>query len=91
MYDITTLQIYNYFFKSSSSFDEIGKGGESPPPPPLVLNFQGSIRMSPIFIVQYLDLSLSLECLTKGVTKWSPLLNESFKHEQNGTDSLNES
>ena len=24
MYDITILQIYNYFFKSSSSFDEIG-------------------------------------------------------------------
>ena len=72
MYDITILQIYYYFFKSSSSFDEIGKGGESPP---LVLNFQGSIRMSPIFIVQYLDLSLSLECLTKGVMKQNPLLN----------------
>ena len=24
MYDITILQIYNYFFKSSCSFDEIG-------------------------------------------------------------------
>ena len=24
MYDITILQIYNYFFKSYSSFDEIG-------------------------------------------------------------------
>ena len=44
-------------------------------PSPLVFNFQGSIRMSPIFIVQYLDLSLSLECLTKGVTKRNPLLN----------------
>ena len=30
--------------------------------------------MSPVFIVQYLDLSLSLECLTKGVTKQNHLL-----------------
>ena len=30
--------------------------------------------MSPVFMVQYLDLSLSLECLTKGVTKRNPLL-----------------
>ena len=57
--------------------------------PPLVLNFQGSIWMSPVFIVQYLDLSLSLECLTKGVTKRNPF--RSFKNERDETDPLNES
>ena len=61
-------------------------GGGGGITPPLVLNFQGSIRMSPIFIVQYFDLSLSLECLTKGNETEPPF--EPFKHEQNGTDPL---
>ena len=58
--------------------------------PPLVLNFQGSVGRSPVFIVQYLDLSLSLECLTKGGSKMDPPFG-SFKNERNEADPLNES
>ena len=47
--------------------------------------------MSPVFMVQYLDLSLSLERLTKGGgSKMDPPFG-SFKNERNEMDPLNES
>ena len=58
MYDITILQIYNYFFKSSSSFDEIG----------VHLNLQ----WSQIFLTSKAIFEFRVSY--KGGLKWTPLL-----------------
>ena len=58
---------------------ELGGGGGGANQPPLVFNFQGL----------HLNLSLSLECLTKGGLKWTPF--GSFKKGGNEMEPLNES
>ena len=87
MYDITILQIYNYFFKSSSSFDEIGKGGRITPfsfeLPRLYLNEFG--LYSSIF-----GSKLEFRVLYKGGSKMDPPFG-SFENEWNETDPLIES
>ena len=67
----------------------IGKGGGGDSPP-FSFELPRLYLMSPVFIVQYLDLSLSLEFLTKGGLKWTPPFG-SFKNERNEMDPLNES
>ena len=73
MYDITILQIYNYFFKSFSSIDEIG----------VHLNLQWSkIFLTSKAIFEFRvpykggsKMNPLLDPLKTNRTKWTPLMN----------------
>ena len=79
MYDITILQIYNYFFKSSS-FDEIG-----------VHLRLGVIQNGVHLNLQWSQIFLTSKAIFEfKVSKMDPPFG-SFENERNETDPLNES
>ena len=85
MYDITILQIYNYFFKSASSFDEIGVHLR------LGVTQNGvhlNLQWSQIFLTSKAIFEFRVPY--KGGSKMDPLL-DSFENERNETDPLIES
>ena len=89
MYDITILQIYNYFFKSSSSFDEIGVHLR------LGVTQNGvhlNLQWSQIFLTSkaIFEPKLELRVSYKGGSKMDPPFG-SLENERNETDPLNES
>ena len=89
MYDITILQIYNYFFKSSSSFDEIGVHLR------LGVTQNGvhlNLQWSQIFLTSkaIFEPKLEFRVSYKGGSKMDPPFGP-FENKRNETDPLNES
>ena len=89
MYDITILQIYNYFFKSSSSFDEIGVHLR------LGVTQNGvhlNLQWSQIFLTSkaIFEPKLEFRVSYKGGSKMDPPFG-SFENERNEMDPLNKS
>ena len=84
MYDITILQIYDYFFKSSSSFDEIG------------VHLRLGVTQNGVHLnLQWSQIFLTSKAIFEfivpyeGGLKWTPF--GSFENERNETDLLIES